>query len=249
MVISTALMSLVLGGAYACFRAGLSTQALVHDREEILQNARVATTLFNADIRAACPISKEYDLVGIHRMLGERAGDNLDFATHHYKPRRRAESDWCEVSYFVDRDQATGRLSLWRRRDPTPDDEPFAGGTREEIAQGLLGLRFEYYDGFEWYDDWGDPDARVKAQSSFRNRPNLEGLPEAVRMTLWFDSKPSRRQSAKSESAASEPPLVFQTVARLELAGALLRRQSSGGASSGSSGQTTAMPQPGGGTP
>jgi type II secretion system protein J len=252
LVISAALMAMILSAAYACLQAGWSTQTLVHSREEILQNARVAMAAFTADLRAACPISKDLDLVGIHRLIGERAADNLDFATHHYKPRRRGEADWCEASYFLERDRESGRLSLWRRRGPTLDDKPLAGGSREEIAQGLLGLRFEYYDGLEWYDEWGDPDVARKKENSWRQQPNLAGMPEAVRMTLWFDTQPVRRQARSSEAAeapqtaASEPPLVFQTVARLELAGTL-SRSASGGGSSGSSSSPAQSGQPGGG--
>jgi len=34
-------------------------------------------------------------------MLGDMEADNVDFATHHYTPRRVREGDFCQVSYFV----------------------------------------------------------------------------------------------------------------------------------------------------
>jgi type II secretion system protein J len=241
LVISTALMAMILGGAYACLQAGLSTRALVDSREEVLQNARVALSMLSADLRAACPLSKDVEFVGMNRLLGTAPADNLDFATHHYNPRRRGEGDWCEVSYFLDRNPESKQLSLWRRRDPTPDHEPFAGGIREEIAQGLLGLRFEHYDGLDWYQEWGDPDARAGA--SLRDRPNLAGLPEAVRITLWFDSKPPRGVSGRPPPTTNEPPLIFQTVVRLELAGAAFRGSTGGGNAPGA---PQPAPNPGG---
>jgi len=227
LVISTALMAVILGSAYLCLRAAVASQKLIDTREEVLQNARVAMALLSADLRAACPLSKTIDLLGMHRMLGEVEADNLDFATHNYSPRHLREGDWCEVSYFLDKDAKSGSFSLWRRRDPTPDDEPLAGGNREEIAQNLLGLKFEYYDGFEWFDEWGDVEGRGKQNNSLKERSNLAGLPEAVRITLAFDSNPRATKAAGAESTSPEPPLILQTVARLNLAAAAARSTAS----------------------
>jgi type II secretion system protein J len=228
LVISTALMAMILGGAYVCLRAGLDTQELVEAREDVFQNARVALALLSADLRCACPLSKDVEFVGMQRKVGEVRADNLDFGTHNYTPRRPREFDWCEVSYFLDKDPSGSGFSLWRRRDPTPDDDPFSGGSREEIARGVHGLRFEYYDGIDWYDEWGDPQGHGKASTSLKDKPNLTGMPEAVRVTLWFDSKRRTAQDSSSNSTSTEPPVVFQTVARLNLAAASLNSSASG---------------------
>lgn len=245
LVISAALMSMILGAAYACFRSSVSSQKLVDTRAEIFQNARVALALMSADLRSARALSKDFELVGMHREIGEVTADNIDFATS-YTPRRPHEADFCETSYFLERDRESGRLALWRRRDATPDDEPLAGGTREEIATGVIGLSFEYYDGFEWFDEWGDAEGSRKKQTSVLEQPNLFGMPEAVRITLWFDSNPSSNRSARERSvrgessdATEEPPLVFQTVVRLNLAGVA---QSSG--SSANRGDSSGTPAP-----
>jgi hypothetical protein len=244
-------MSMILAAAYVCLQAGVNSQKLVETRQEVIQNARVAMALMSADLRCACTLAKDLEFVGTRRMLGEREADNLDFATHNYTPRRARESDWCEVSYFLDRERESGQLSLWRRRDPTPDDQPLEGGSREEIARGLLGLRFEYYDGLDWYEDWGEPEGRVKAQSSWRERPNASGLPEAVRITIWMDSNPkAQRAVAGTEAEAkSEPPLVFQTVARLNLAEASAQSASSAGSTNSPAAAQPAQTPSAGGPP
>jgi len=181
-----------------------------------------------ADLRAACPLSKDIEFLGMHRMLGDLEADNLDFGTHNYTPRRAHEGDFCEVSYFLAREPESGTLSLWRRRDSSPDDEPLSGGSREEIARGLSGLKFEYSDGFDWYDEWGDPAGkRKKTDASRLDHPNLFGLPEAVRITLWIDPVSSRSATTPSEN--SEVPMVFQTVARLNLASVTQQSSSAGG--------------------
>lgn len=219
LVISASLMSMILASAYLCLRSGVSSQKLIESREEIFQSARVAMALISADLRSSCTLSKEFDFIGMDRMMGDVEADNLDFGTHNYSPRRAYESDFCEVSYFLERDPQTGKFCLWRRRDPTPDPDPLSGGKREEIARGLRGLKFEYYDGFDWYDEWGDPQGKRKGQQiSLLDPPNMAGMPEAVRITLWFDTNPRSKTAESPEEESEPPPLMFQTIARLNLA-------------------------------
>jgi hypothetical protein len=238
-VISSALMALILVCGYACLNAAVSGRKTMEPRLEVFQNARVAMAIMSADLRAACPLSKDYDFLGMHRMLGEVQADNLDFATHNYTPRRPREGDFCQTSFFLEKNPESGLYTLWRRRNPRIGLDPLAGGSREEIATGLVGLKFEYSDGYEWYDSWGDVEGRGKLQSSRRERYNLDGIPEAVRITLLFDSNPrptkalGSESEAPSEQATAEPPLVFQTVARLNLA-AIPRRNATQSSDSGS---------------
>jgi hypothetical protein len=245
-VVAAALMSLILVSAYLCFDAGIRGKRMIEPRVEVFQNARVAMALLSADLRSACPLSKDFDFLGMHRMLGTMPGDNLDFATHNYTPRHDREGDFCEVSFYLDKDPATGRFSLFRRRNPTFAPDPLSGGSREEIATGLMGARFEYFDGLDWYDTWGEIEG-TKKETSMRDQPNLSGMPEAVRITLWFDSDPQAKIAATGEGPTNAP-LVFQTVARLMLADS---SQSSTSSSSSddtdSSGQATqGMPNGGG---
>jgi prepilin-type N-terminal cleavage/methylation domain-containing protein len=58
---------------------------------------------------------------------------------------------------------------LRQRRDAVPDDYPLAGGIDTPSVEGIIGLRFEAYDGIEWRDDWDSDEL---------------GLPLAVRITL-----------------------------------------------------------------
>lgn len=228
MIISASLMAILVVGAYLCLSSGLASQKLLEARGEAIQSARVVLALMSADLRCACPLSKDIQFVGLDRMLGDIEADNLDFATHNYPARRAGQGDFCEVSYFVDEDRESGKLCLWRRRDPTPDEELFSGGSREEIARGVSGLRLEYYDGLLWYDEWGDPVSRGKKDTTLKEKPNLAGMPEAVRITLWIE--PPSRSSTRTSDAA-EPPLVFQTVVRLNLAGVSFGSATSGSAS------------------
>ncbi len=174
LVISAGLMSLVLVSAYLCMHAAISSQKLIEPRLEVLQTARVAMTLLTADLRCACPLSQDYEFLGTHRMQGDIETDSLDFATHNYTPRGHGEGDFCAVSVFLDKDPRSGQLSLFRRRNPHITLDPLSGGSREEIAKGVRGLKFEFSDGYDWDDDWGYRPAR--------KTPILDAFPtESVR--------------------------------------------------------------------
>ena len=234
-VISAGLMALILVSAYLCLNAGLASQKMIEPRTEIIQNARVAMNILTADLRGACPLAKEYQFLGVHRLLGEMDADNLDFATHNYTPRHPREGDFCEESFYLDQDPETGNFSLWRRRNPTLATDPLSGGSKEEIAKGVVGVRFEYFDGLDWYDTWGELPSG-KRQTSEKVQPNLSGMPEAVRITLRFDSNPKARKNPDAEPGAAEPPFVFQTVARLNLTASAPQNSSGGSAPDAGSG-------------
>ena len=239
-MISSALMALILVSAYLCLGAGFSAQKLIEPRAEIIQNARVALALMAADLRAACPLSKTDDFLGMARTVGDVEADNLDFGTHNYTPRRAREGDFCQESLYLDQNMDTGQFSLWRRRNPGLALDALAGGHREEIAQGVVGLKFEYYDGLDWYNSWGNVETKKNGQISARESDNLTGLPEAVRITLLMDSNPKKKQpDTTSGEEKLEPPFVFETVVRLNLAGVTQSAESaSTSAGASGSGQT-----------
>jgi hypothetical protein len=84
-------------------------------------------------------------------------------------------------------------------------------------------VSFEYYDGWDWYDTWGELNPQKKERRASQLAPNLSGMPEAVRVTLWFDPNPRAASKNSHETAAaavSEPPLMFETTVRLNLASA-----------------------------
>lgn len=226
LVISVAIGALVLGSAYLCLNAGFAAQRLIEPRADAFQNARVALELICADLRGACAFASGPEFVGFHRKLGEVDADNLDFATRNHTPRGVGQGDYCEQSLYLEKNPRTGEFSLLRRRNPRTGFDPLSGGSREEIATGLKGFRLEYYDGFEWYDTWGEmkssrpapgattsiakaaPASASASAASSLLPPNASGLPEAVRVTLRF-------QPASRKSDAAEAPLVFQSIARI----------------------------------
>ena len=222
LIISASLMTMILVSSYVCLMAGVHGRELVQQRSDVAQTGRVVLNLIAADLRAATPLSQTNAFLGMDRLMGEVEADNLDFATHRYSPERRHEGDWAEVSYYVSQNKESGLNTLYRRRDPTPDPEPLMGGSKEELAVGVMGLRFEYYDGFEWFDEWGDIEG--KAQLMEFPDSNMSGMPAAVRITLALDPDP--KPLDKGTKSAEGPgitttnaplPMVFETVVRLNL--------------------------------
>ncbi len=244
-MISSALMALILVSAYMCLGAGFSAQKLIEPRAEIIQNGRVALALMAADLRAACPLSKSDDFIGTTRTLGDIEADNLDFATHNYTPRHAREGDFCQESFYLDKDLETGQFSLWRRRNPTIALDALSGGSKDEIAKSVVGFKLEYYDGLDWYDTWGEDKSSEKQPDKKKNaasdETNLSGLPEAVRITLLLDSNPRKKNpDLVTGGEKPEPPFIFKTVVRLNLAAA-----SQSSADSSDTGNTDSTASPG----
>mgnify|MGYP001237768679 CR=1 FL=1 len=157
--------------------------------------------------------------------------------------RQKTSSESDTNGSSVDMEDNTIRpvtMSLFRRRNPVIGIDAFSGGTVEELLRGIRGLRFEYYDGYDWYDTWGETDVDLKAKNTSRqddDSNNMNGLPQAVRITLFLDPDPKDPNKETDTSSAPvqapdadsdttntfvrptyQPPLVFQTVVRLELA-------------------------------
>lgn len=243
LVVSSALMSIILVASYLCLNAGVSSEQLINTRSDAAQSARVALKLMSSDLRNAVPLWKEFEFVGMRRKLGEADADNIDFGTRNYIPANPGELDFCEVSYFLEKDPDSEAYILFRRRDPTPDPEPLSGGRKEEIAKGVHGLRVEYYDGWDWWDEWGDPEG--KQRFATYPDPNVSGLPEAVKITLSVDPEYKQRKGSEEESAAIAP-ITFQVIARLNLATYFFQRSNSNRSSSNEESANSSGPSDGG---
>jgi len=86
---------------------------------------------------------------------------------------------------------------LWQRRDPVPDEFPGSGGVASPVADGVLSLRIEAYDGDSWYDEWDS---------------DVSGLPWAVRITVIASGAP-----IGSDAYAEEYPWVtLRTVVSID---------------------------------
>lgn len=98
-----------------------------------------------------------------------------------------------ETHYRVQEDE-TGSV-LWQRRDAVPDEYPLAGGIATPIVEGIIALRIEAFDGFEWFEYW-DSDER--------------GIPHAVRLTVVASG------ARNGEELYDAPRATLRTVVSLD---------------------------------
>ncbi len=248
LIIASAVMAIILSGAYLCLQVGLRSQKAVESRLDVAQSARVVLAMVAADLRTACTLGKDFEFLGARRAIGGLETSNLDFVTHNHSPAAPGEGDLCEVSYYADRHPRTGQLGLWRRRDPSLDDDPLSGGTREEILAGLAGFEVEYSDGLLWYSTWGlEPREKTRRESSALLPTNSYGLPEAVRISIAF-AEPladGGDSTASVEGGRGEPNSpVFRTTVRLNLAGRAARSGSGSSSATGGAGDAKAETSP-----
>lgn len=215
-LLSVGLASLILGSASLCFQSATKARKLSIQRADAIQAGRVAVERIAQDLRSAIPLTEDQPFVGLSRMVGNRNADNIDFATLHHVPKMPGESAWCETSYFLAPPSTgdTNSLSLWRRRDPTADPEPYEGGIREEIIPKVHSLRFEYFDGLDWYTSWGEASDPENPQPVDPTVTFNWGMPRAVRILLQVELDPRTGTDVENP----EPPMTFRTVACLDLA-------------------------------
>ena len=175
LLLSTAIFSVIIGAAYAVFVAGLDLQEKADRRLLRLQSARFALARITEDLQSAA-IFGTADTFLFEGFDGqgenERDDDAIDFASFSNASRvgDSPASDQCEIGYLIYADPERGTSILYRRLDATVDEDITEGGTYQELAEGVVSLNIEYYDGLSW-------------EESFQSDRQL---PERVRVTLGF---------------------------------------------------------------
>ncbi|MCD8533720.1 MAG: prepilin-type N-terminal cleavage/methylation domain-containing protein [Verrucomicrobia bacterium] len=220
-IVASSIVTILILGAMSCFRAAIESQKIVDERMENMQKARMVMQMIVDDLRQCVPMVGESEFSGMSRMLGSIEADNLDFATANSRPIQAGESLFHEVSYFVNPGAVEGMYTLFRRRDRHPDAEPLSGGAMEPLVGGLRFLKFEYYDGLDWYDDWGATESIQVEEDSLLAPSNMSGLPWAVRVTISIGKEPSPEEMAAMVSSGGfdasdyERPAILQTIVKL----------------------------------
>jgi len=134
------------------------------DRQmQVQQEARLAIDAIAVALR--CTSRAEQ---GQHRFLesvddapGGIPAHRVRFFTVSRRPIRAGEpeSDVREVEFFLAA-SGDGKLpALYRRTDPTRNEEPDGGGIVEPIAHNIVALHVRYFDGSRWYDTWDEQSA------------------------------------------------------------------------------------------
>lgn len=173
LLVAMAIGTLIVSACFAAFRTVLDAREKLAVRSALAAQGRAAVDEIAAALRAAITVEGiETPFIGEDRESDALPDDQLTFFTVSDRNARRddLESDIYEVSFYIVRDEQTGRGALARRKDPGVDDDISDGGILTEIALDVVALEVSYYDGLLWVDAWpGELD---------------EGVPSAVRVSM-----------------------------------------------------------------
>lgn len=190
LLLSIAILSIIVGAAYAVFTTGLDVKEKGDARLREAQSARFALSKMTEDLQSAVLVGKADTFLfdgSDGKSEDERDDDSLDFLSFSNDPHPGGTpaGDLCEIGYLVCPDEESGASILYRRVDVSPDDDTTEGGTYFALAEGIVGLNIEYYDGVIWEDS---------------HRSDKE-LPERVRLTLAFGDWLNKEALARTYSA------------------------------------------------
>jgi hypothetical protein len=72
-------------------------------------------------------------------------------------------------------------MTLYRREDPTLDDDPLTGGEFDELVDNVQAFDLRFYDGTEWVEEW---DTRDYTQDAATADTEVESQDEGMVNTL-----------------------------------------------------------------
>lgn len=192
-LIAIAIIGMIVSLVYGAFAGTAESKEEIEDGNDIYHQARWALDKMEADLSTAYLSNhpNSYTLFYGVNLFGSDDWplDEIHFHSFNhvkYNPAAR-ESDQCEVSYYVMENPDTGQMTLYRREDPTPDDENMAGGEIYELADSVLAFNLRYFDGFEWADEWDSRDfseEEVTETQVEQYDEMINTLPMAVEATI-----------------------------------------------------------------
>jgi len=217
-----------------------ATDALESIRRDVQSTLR-SDDLFDTRLRMAPEVART--------SIGEVDRDQLLLFATRLRPIRSidysGEGSEYETQYRIEEDR--DGAALWRRRDAVPDEFEDAGGIAQSVGDGVIGVRFEAFDGQSWVQDWDS---------------DVDGLPISIRATVTACGvRPSEDAFADPRSFAVmrteipidrviKPKLDEATLlAQAEAEAAAQAAAGGGGAASGASDTTNGgAPNTGGGS-
>jgi len=200
-LVASAILSLVLAALYSVFSRTLESKRLTEERTARARTARIVLLHMGEELQASFPFAgRDARFTGATRLADAFPEGELSFISCSPTPLTSAghESDVNEIGYALLPDpQAPSYRQLIRRVSLDPGISSSAVDRdrhREEypLLSGIRGLRFRFFDGRIWREEWGREDTRDK-------------LPRAVEATLYLDD--------------SQEVVEFSTVIDLPLAG------------------------------
>ena len=173
-VISVAILVVILTIVYNTFNSSIKAFTAMEKQGDAYAQARIVLNRLSEEVGSIyfSGENRNTGLLGEDRDENDLPFDSLHFTSlsHIRWVKDSKESELCEIGYYLETDNETGESFLFRREDWNLDGTLEEGGRPLELAEGVDGLNFRYYDGEEWADEW---DSRITGT-----------LPKAVEIVL-----------------------------------------------------------------
>jgi len=153
-LVSMAILVIIMAALYSAYTTNVEAIQIARQNGEVHQMARIVLDRMTKDLQSALiqlsvPSDKiRLGLVGEDREVDGRRADRMDFTTVTHLPltEKGPASDLCEIGYLIEEDSEDKILVLFRRDDPSVDEDFTKGGSLQEMARNVLEFNLTYQD-------------------------------------------------------------------------------------------------------
>lgn len=177
LMIAGVMAAVVLGGVTASLSQLGSAKAISRQRLDAFSKCDTALRTIRRDVIAVLRRDDLFDtrlwIVDDDAQFDGRDVDRDELLLFNNSLRANKEIDFngegveYEAQYRIDDDELG--VVLWKRRDPILDDNPVGGGVATPLAEGVVSLQLEAFDGANWLTQWDSDEL---------------GIPHAIRITI-----------------------------------------------------------------
>ncbi|MFH1741364.1 MAG: prepilin-type N-terminal cleavage/methylation domain-containing protein [bacterium] len=200
LLLAATLGAMVITAAFTSISVVLKGYRQYKDRLDTYEPARTALARMSQELTAAflSPHTGRTRFVGIQQEIDGIPMDQLTFVAVINDPQYagEGESDLSEVQYYIDVDNETPERWLQVRYDPTPDDDPFSGGSSHLLGPHVVAMSLLYFDGEYWLGEWD----------------SKEELPMAINITLGvLEDGKAEQPEQLTQFSTTVYPAVYRT--------------------------------------
>jgi len=153
-LVSMAILVIIMAALYSAYTTNVEAIQIARQNGEVHQAARIVLERMTKDLQSALiqvsvPSEKiRLGFVGEDREIDGKRADRVDFTsvTHLPLTEKGPASDLCEIGYLIEEDSEDRSLVLFRRDDPSVDDDFTKGGLLQEMTRNVLEFNLTYQD-------------------------------------------------------------------------------------------------------
>jgi hypothetical protein len=153
-LVSVLILVIIMAAVYSAYTTNVEAVQIARQNAQVHQTARIVLERMLKDLQSALiqvsvPSDKvRLGLVGEDREIDGKRADRVDFTTVTHLPttEKHPASDLCEIGYLIQEDSEDRTLVLFRRDDPSVDDDFTQGGLLQEMARNVVEFKLTYQD-------------------------------------------------------------------------------------------------------